>query len=122
MEDVPSRIGYRVGERVRSIRMNRIFGGIGHVEAIGSEEKDIMEWFRQQPCVDEDKSMLAYFYRCMEEGSEFYYVYEAATGWQCGGVTWDTPLRGRLVGLDEAREAMDAWLEDLKYQVNGKGK
>ena len=122
MEDVPSRIGYRVGERVRSIRMNRIFGGIGHVEAIGSEEKDIMEWFRQQPCVDEDKSMLAYFYRCMEEGSEFYYVYEAGTGWKCGGVTWDTPLRGHLVGLEEAREAMEGWLEDLKYQVNGKGK
>lgn len=122
MEDVPSRIGYRVGERVRSIRMSRTFGGIDHVEAIGGEEKDIMEWFRQQPCVDEDKSMLAYFYRCMEEGSEFYYVYEAGTGWQCGGVTWDTPLRGRFVGLDEAREAMEAWLEDLKYQVNGKGK
>jgi hypothetical protein len=97
-------------------------GGIDSVEAIGHTEQEVMDWFRQQAYLDVDNSMLGYFYRCMEEGSEFYYVYDVATGWRCGGVTWDTPLRGHLVGLDEAREAMEGWLEDLKYQVNGKGK
>ena len=122
MEDVRSRVGYRVGERVRSIRMNLMVGGMDSVEAIGDKEQDVVDWFRQQAYLDEDKNMLSYFYRCTEEGSEFYYVYDATTGWQCGGVTWDTPLRGRLVGLDEAREVMEVWLEDLKYQVNGMGK
>lgn len=122
MEDVRSRVGYRIGDRIRSVRMNRIFGGIESVEAIGKEEQEVIEWFQQQPYTDEDGSMIAYFYRCMDEESEFYYLYDVTTGWQCGGVTWDTPLRGRLVGLNEARETMEGWLEDLKYQLNGTGK
>ena len=43
MEDVPSRVGYRVGERVRSIRVNLMVGGIDSVEAIGHTEQEVMD-------------------------------------------------------------------------------
>ncbi len=122
MENVSSRVGYRIGDRVRSIRMNRVFGGPDSVEAIGGSEQEVMDWFRQQPYTDEDKGMIGYFYRCMEEGSEFYYIYDVVKGWECGGVTGDTPLRGRLVELKEAREVMEEWIEDLKYQEHDKRK
>lgn len=128
MEDVPSRIGYCVGNRVRSVRIHprlQQMSGIGAmktIELIGDTEQEVKEWFQQQPSVEEDRNQIVHFYRCMEEGTEFYYLYESSTGWQCGGVTWNTPLRGRIVPVKEARDEMEKWIEDLKYLVNEGGR
>ena len=125
MEDAPSRIGYCVGDRVRSVRIHprfRQMSGIGAIETIkliGDTEQEVKEWFQQQPSVEEDRTRMVHFYRCMEEGSEFYYLYEPSTGWQCGGVTWDTPLRGRIMSIEDGRDIMEQWIEDLKYLGNG---
>lgn len=63
---------------------------------------------------DIDTSYLAYFYRCLQEGTEFYVLYEPGVGWKAGGTTWDTDLRGRLLPWSEAVEIMEEWWEDLK--------
>ena len=114
MRGVACRVGYRIGERGRSILFPR---GADTCMVLTMEKKEeIIEWFRAQENVVDDNCTIAYFYRCMEEGTEFYYIYEE-DGWRCGGVTGDTPLRGQLVSKEEAREIMEAWTEDLKYVV-----
>lgn len=50
---------------------------------------------------EEDRSYLDYFYRCLDEGAEFYYLYECGVGWKVGCTMKDVPVRGRLVGLDD---------------------
>jgi hypothetical protein len=114
MEYKSSRIGYLLsGGRIRSVGVRQ-----GITESEFSYMSDVREWFAQQfreSPVSEDTSLISYFYRCMEEGTEFYYLYDETTGWRCGGVTLDTPLRGKLVPLDSARGAMEEWVEDLKY-------
>lgn len=107
---VASRVGILLNGQIWSVRMRR-------VEAFPSEVGEIQEWLFQHPQVEEDSCMIGYFYRCLEEESEFYYIYES-DGWKCGGVTWDTPLRGRLVPLEEARRLMEQWTEDLKCHIN----
>lgn len=84
---------------------------------MGQDADDVRSWFAQQS-VEEDDSYLAFFYRCLEEGSEFYYLYQAVgdeVGWRCGGTSWDTPILGRLVPYEEARVAVEDWYEDLKW-------
>ena len=107
------RVGLMVGGHVQSVRCK----GITWTE-LPSTLDEVREWFLQQSHVEEDTSMIGYFYRCMEEGAEFYYLYDESEGWRCGGVTTDTPLRGKLVSLDEAQGMMEEWIEDLKYRVN----
>ncbi len=48
-----------------------------------------------------DHSYLDYFYRCLDEVVEFYYLYEEDVGWKCGCTTRDLPHRGRLVALED---------------------
>lgn len=111
MENTSSRIGLLLGGRVRSVLCRN-----GKGMEFPSTTDEVREWFLQQTSINEDRSMIGYFYRCMEEGTEFYYLYDETTGWRCGGVTLDTPLRGKLVSLDEAQEVMEEWVEDLKYR------
>jgi hypothetical protein len=113
MEVARSRIGIQFPSGiVRSLRVDRdAFRIVERIE----EGEAVREWFEQQEQVQEDTSMIGYFYRCMEEGSDLYYVYHEAIGWRCGGVVGDTPLRGGLFSLEVAREVMEQWEEDLKY-------
>lgn len=118
-----SRVGIldRAAHRIRSVRRPR---GVVLEEMglVGSEVEgdDVRRWFSNQGHADEDDSYLAFFYRCLDEGSEFYYLYQAVgdeAGWRCGGTTWDTPILGRLVGYQEARVVVEEWYEDLKWQT-----
>lgn len=92
--------------------------GVESLEEMGQDRDEVCSWFSNQS-VDEDNSYLAFFYRCLEEGSEFYYLYQTVgdEGWRCGGTTWDTPILGRLVPYEEAREAVEDWSEDLKWSA-----
>ena len=118
MEHVTSRVGIldRSGYRIRSVRRVQ---GVASVEEMGSDGDDIRIWFvNQSEEIGEDNSYIAFFYRCLEEGSEFYYLYEEGVGWRCGGTSWDTPILGRLVPYAEARAAVEEWGEDLKWSLS----
>jgi hypothetical protein len=119
MDWTPSRIALldRATHRIRSVR--RPQGVV--LEELGLTEMDteeVQQWFSCQS-VEEDNSYLAFFYRCLEENSEFYYVYQES-GWRCGGITLDTPILGRLVPYAEAKAAVEDWYEDLKW-IQAKG-
>lgn len=121
MDRVPSRVGIldRGAHRIRSVRYVQ---GVSSLEEMGSNREGIRLWIRNQEGVDEDDSYLAFFYRCLNEGSEFYYVYDLSepqedVGWRCGGTTWNTPILGRLVPYEEARSAIEDWYADLKWMV-----
>lgn len=119
MDHVPSRIGVldRGAYRIRSVRRVQ---GVASLEGMGSTTEEVRSWLRVQEEAVEDNSYLAFFYRCLEEGSEFYYLYDLSStdGWRCGGTTWDTPILGRLVPYEEARVAVEEWSDDLKWQVS----
>lgn len=113
MDRSPSRIAVldRAAYRIRSVR--RPQGVVLEEGWIEMEKEEVHRWFSSQP-VEEDDSYLAFFYRCLDEGTEFYYLYQDS-GWRCGGITMDTPILGRLVPYAEAKEAMEDWYEDLKW-------
>jgi hypothetical protein len=131
-----SRVGCRVGilyrgsKRIESVCLP--FGGSVHEESgIGRElnqrwtqpdsEDDwegIQQWLVEKGggVVDQDDSYLSYFYRCLTEGSVYYYLYEKGVGWSCGDVTGKTPISSQLVKLSDAIHEMEYWAIGLKYQ------
>ena len=109
-----ARVGvlYRGKGQIQSLR-------ISHGKNIGEELaglaslNQVEEWMEERKERQEDTSYLAYFYRCLEEQVEFYYLYEAGKGWRVGCTMRELPLRGKLVGLEEwlhweAVEAVEA--------------
>lgn len=50
---------------------------------------------------DHDPSYFDYFYRCLDEDVDFYYLYDDTIGWRCGCTQRELPIRGRLVGLED---------------------
>lgn len=98
-----ARIGilYRGKSHIRSIR-------IFHPESVGDElaEMDslgaVEEWMEKSGSERQtDASYLDYFYRCLDEQVEFYYLYEVGVGWKVGCTMRELPVRGKLVGLEE---------------------
>lgn len=78
---------------------------------------DIVEWISTHTVeLDRDDSYLGYFYRCLQEGSTYYYLYEAGIGWSCGDVTGKSPISSKLVRLSDAIPQMEEWEISLKYQ------
>jgi hypothetical protein len=85
---------------------------------LSEERKEIEQWLsdqREGP-LDHDDSYLGYFYRCLEEGSVYYYLYEHGVGWSCGDVTGKSPISSQLVKLSDAIPEMEEWAISLKYQ------
>ena len=85
-----------------------------------TELKEIKEWMSlnglNKDVFDTDDSYLSYFYRCLEEGSTYYYLYEHGVGWACGDVMGKSPISSQLVKLSDAIPEMEEWAISLKYQ------
>jgi hypothetical protein len=81
------------------------------------EWKEIRQWMEEEGkgCLDRDRSYLEYFYRCLEEGSVYYYLYEHGVGWSCGDVTGKSPISSKLLKLSDAISEMEEWAISLKY-------
>lgn len=125
MYGIPMRIGilYRNSNLIKSIRCPTWSMDSEWPEGTVSEIREELERRKGQQrdyVWDEDNSYLSYFYRCLEEGTEIYVLYEAGVGWKAGGTTWDTALRGKLLPWQEAIEILERWFEDLKYTISQK--
>jgi hypothetical protein len=81
------------------------------------EWKEIRQWMEEEGKgrLDRDRSYLEYFYRCLEEGSVYYYLYEHGVGWSCGDVTGKSPISSKLLKLSDAISEMEEWAISLKY-------
>ena len=92
-------------------QLNKRWGGseVVHGKETLAEVEEWMETVSGGAMV-EDHSYLEYFYRCLDEDSEFYYLYEQGVGWACGNTTKDTPIRSKLVRLADAIVDMEQWI------------
>ena len=73
----------------------------GRKEGRGGETQERHEKKERKERQEKDPSYLDYFYRCLDEDVEFYYLYEESIGWKCGCTMRDLPHRGRLVALED---------------------
>lgn len=80
-----------------------------HVEQNTGVLESVEEWMDQesQGKMEEDRSYLDFFYRCLNEDSEVYYLYEQGVGWACGNTTRETPIKSQLVRLADAIPEME---------------
>ncbi len=107
---VTGRVGilYRSRGIIRSIRI-REGEEIAESLLLLDRVDDVEEWMKKanegggakEDKGEEDRSYLDYFYRCLDEGVEFYYLYEPAVGWKCGCTMRDLPICGRLIEMEE---------------------
>lgn len=74
----------------------------------------VEEWVNKESKgkLDIDRNYLDYFYRCLNENSEYYYLYEQGVGWACGNTTIETPIKSQLVRLRDAIPEMEQWMHD----------
>jgi len=71
-----------------------------------TRKEEVEEWMEERIRVkgtkgDHDPSYFDYFYRCLDEDVDFYYLYDETVGWRCGCTQRELPIRGRLVGLED---------------------
>ena len=83
------------------------------------EWNEIEQWLVEEGKgkIDRDDSYLSYFYRCLQEGSVYYYLYEKGVGWSCGDVVGKSPISSKLVKLSDAIPEMEEWAISLKYNT-----
>jgi len=100
-----ARIGilYRKRGYIQSIRVpegEAVAHTVAELTSVDAVE-DWMKGDRKEKGDRKDPSYLDYFYRCLDEVVEFYYLYEEGVGWKCGCTMRDLPHRGRLVALED---------------------
>ena len=121
---------YRSAGRLASVRWPEKVGANGEWPewpggATGHEE-DVRAWLEQHTGVasrdwDTDTSYVGLFYRALQEGSEFYVLWEPGVGWRGGGTTWDTEVKGKLLMWSDVMVIMESWYDSLKSTVGGGG-
>ena len=84
-----------------------------HVEHNAGVLEEVEEWIDQKSHgnMEEDRSYLEFFYRCLNEDSEYYYLYEQGVGWACGNTTQETPIKSQLVRLSDAMPEMEEFVK-----------
>lgn len=83
-----------------------------HVEHNLVTLERIEEWMKNESNgkMEKDRGYLDYFYRCLNEDSEYYYLYEQGVGWACGNTTIQSPIKSQLVKLADAIPEMEQWM------------
>ncbi len=118
---------YRSAGRIESVRWPEMYSGGPWPEWPSGHMEEVRAWIERESGVSSDRwntdtSYLAYFYRALQEGTEFYVLWEPGVGWRGGGTTWDTYIKGKLLPWSDVVVIMESWYDSLKSLVNGGGR